>query len=328
MNKIKSLFFSLLLSGICLSQQSPQYRQVALSPSLNNPSAMCLQKQSSISFSGRWQMLGFGNEPKTLVLNGQTQIKRKPKIVFNPGSRIQREFTPLEKKKKIILQHFVGGQILSDNYGAFKYIESNFSYAVNLPITSKWKASIGMRMGIRNNSFLPNQGEVLNVQDVQLPYQGGDLTYDDYISKNYQSIAFSSTAGITISSRNMFVSIAGFHGGLPNGLVSQTSYFDPQIHWNAMMGYTIKVANGLDIQPMLLLKKMQPTPLSIEFNTLATINYIFWAGINYQYKSSAGVLVGMEVSDNLKIGYAIDFSTNRINKFSNGGHEIYLSYGF
>jgi hypothetical protein len=36
----------------------------------------------------------------------------------------------------------------------------------------------------------------------------------------------------------------------------------------------------------------------------------------------------MEVSDNLKIGYAFDFSTNRINRFSNGGHEIYLSYGF
>jgi hypothetical protein len=39
-------------------------------------------------------------------------------------------------------------------------------------------------------------------------------------------------------------------------------------------------------------------------------------------------MAGMEVSGNLKIGYALDFMTNRLNQFSNGGHEIFLSYGF
>ena len=73
---------------------------------------------------------------------------------------------------------------------------------------------------------------------------------------------------------------------------------------------------------------MNHGPVSLEATLITTINYIFWAGINYQYNASAGLMAGMEVSDNLKIGYAFDFSTNRINRFSNGGHEIYLSYGF
>jgi len=36
----------------------------------------------------------------------------------------------------------------------------------------------------------------------------------------------------------------------------------------------------------------------------------------------------MEVTDALKIGYSLDFSTTRINSFSNGGHEIMMSYAF
>jgi hypothetical protein len=77
-----------------------------------------------------------------------------------------------------------------------------------------------------------------------------------------------------------------------------------------------------------MVKKMDPAPLSLEFSALATINYIFWGGFNYHYGASAGIMAGMEVSGNLKIGYALDFSTNRLNRFVNGGHEIYLSYGF
>jgi hypothetical protein len=73
---------------------------------------------------------------------------------------------------------------------------------------------------------------------------------------------------------------------------------------------------------------MNPTDYSYEFSALATINYIFWAGVNYHYKAATGIMVGMEVSDELKIGYSMEFATSRINYFSNGGHEIMLSYAF
>ncbi len=328
---MKQIIFilTLLFSSIHVwGQQMPQFRQIAQSPSLYNPSAMGLHKQNYVSLIGKWQMLGFGYEPKTIALYGQYQVKKKPKTIFNPGSRIQKDFTPVQKRKTLVLKHTVGGQIISDNYGAFKYLEANGSYAVSIPIQSKWKATVGLRLGIRNNTFSQSLGKVLNVQDVQLPYAGGDETYDAYAANNYRSISMTSAAGITLSSKEGFISVSVQHGGIPNGFVKQTSFFDQRMHYNAMIGRTFAISSGLDIQPVLVVKKMSPAPISIELSTVATINYIFWLGINYQYNASAGIMAGMEVSDNLKIGYAIDFSTNRLNKFSNGGHEIYLSYGF
>lgn len=322
------LIIILLSSTISLAQQMPQFRQVISSPSLYNPSGMALSKQTSISLLARWQMLGFGNEPRTITCYGQTLIKKKIKTVFNPGSRIQYSYEPLLKKKKLVLQHFVGGQVISDNYGAFKYVEANGSYAVAIPLNTNWKLSAGLRLGLRNNVFVPSQASVLNLTDAQLPYSGGDNTYDAFLSNGMRSLSLSSGFGVTLHSKKIMLSGSILHGGIPNGFTTQTSFFDQQYHWNAMIGYTFNIANGLEIQPMVLAKQMNNGPISLESTLLATINYIFWAGINYHYNASAGVMAGMEVSDNLKIGYAFDFSTNRINRFSNGGHEIYLSYGF
>lgn len=324
-------YISLLMFWLAFShwgQQVPQFRQVATSPALYNPSCMGMTKQSSISLMARWQMLGFGYEPRTVGCYGQTLIKKKVKTVFNPGSRIQHDFTPLEKKKNIVLQHFVGGQVVSDNYGAFKYMEASGAYAVSIPFHAKWKFTLGLKVGMRNNVFMPNQAVVLNVNDPQALYNGGDAIYDAYLANGNRSLSLSSSIGGTLHSKKLFISGAIQHGGLPNGIKKQTSYFDQQLHWNAMAGYTFYIANGLELQPIIIVKQMDQGQISSEITALATINYIFWAGVNYHYNASAGIMAGMEVSDKLKIGYAFDFSTNRINRFSNGGHEIYLSYGF
>jgi len=325
--RLMTLIFTLFSLSL-LGQQMPQFRQIPMNYSVYNPSGMAMNKQSSISLVARWQMLGFGNEPRTIACIGQTMIKKKVKTIFNPGSRIQREYEPLQKKKNIVVQHFVGGQVISDNYGAFKYLDVSGSYAANIPINKTWKLSAGLRMGLRNNVFSPSQASVLNLNDPQLPYGGGDATYDAYLANGLRALSLSSGFGLTLFSKKVIFSGAIHHGGIPNGLVQQTSFFDQQYHWNALVGYTFKIANGLDLQPILVAKQMNHGPVSLEATLMTTINYIFWAGINYQYNASAGLMAGMEVSDNLKIGYAFDFSTNRINRFSNGGHEIYLSYGF
>lgn len=317
-----------MLAFGAMAQQMPQFRQFILAPSVYNPAAMAFSKQSSISLSGRWQMSGFGYEPRTLMLHGKTLLKRKPKTVFNPGSRIQRDFAPIEKKKNVNLLHFVGGQITSDNYGAFKYLDVQGNYALNVPINADWKASIGVRAGLRNNTFTPSQGVVLNVIDPQMAYSGGDATYDAILNGNHRSLSFTGALGLGLNSKRCFFSAAIMHGGIPNSARNPLSFFDQRMHWMASVGYNFPIGSGLEIHPCLLVKQMVGAPYSVEFSTLATINYIYWAGINYHYGASAGVMAGIEISGNLKIGYSFDFVTSRLNKFSNGGHEIFLSYGF
>ncbi|MCF8268522.1 MAG: type IX secretion system membrane protein PorP/SprF [Crocinitomicaceae bacterium] len=328
MNRISVLIFVISFRLVTFSQQLPQFRQIMSGSVLYNPAAMTMNKQSNVSMLARWQMLGFGNEPRTISAFGHTMIKHKIKVTFNPGSRIQRDYSPLQKKRQIILQHFLGGQVISDKYGAFNSLDASGNYAVNIPLGMYWKLGVGARIGIRNHIFSPSQASVLNLTNVQLPYAGGDNTYDQYLQYGTQSLTASGSFGTVLHSKYAFVSLAVQHGNLSNLVLNQTNFFNQQLHWSAMGGYTFGISNGLDLKTIVHIKQMIKGPVSIEASAITLINFIFWAGINYQYNSSAGIIAGMDVSDNLKIGYSFDFSTNRINRFSNGGHEIYLSYGF
>ena len=168
------LCYTVMLTSIVTSQQLPQYRQFLLNKSLYNPAAMAINNQSFISLVGRWQMLGFGLEPKTIALFGQTKIRKKQKIIFNPASRIGQEILPIEKKRNLKLVHFVGGEILSDQYGAFQATKFAANYALAIPLNMKWKATIGLSLGLNNHSFNPARAVVLNVTDPLFPYLGGD----------------------------------------------------------------------------------------------------------------------------------------------------------
>lgn len=331
MKLVKNTFLlsTILLVHMTFGQQLPQYRQFLMNKALFNPAAMGINNQSEINLVGRWQMLGFGLEPRTVALIGQTKIQKKQKIIFNPASRIGQEIDSPGKKRKIKLAHFIGGQVISDNYGAFKSTEFSGNYAVRIPLNTKWRLSLGASLGLSNHSFNPARAIVLNTADPLLPYTSGDQEYDAFTQGKMNQLSLNTGAGVSINSADFFLSI-GTKQLAKDFLTFGNSNlkFDRRTHWNVMTGYTFSIFNGLDLQPAILIKKMNPTDYSYEFSALATINYIFWAGVNYHYKAATGIMVGMEVSDELKIGYSMEFATSRINYFSNGGHEIMLSYAF
>ncbi|MCX6191476.1 MAG: PorP/SprF family type IX secretion system membrane protein [Flavobacteriia bacterium] len=328
--------FKMLLSGLAIilssevySQQLPQYSQFLLNKALYNPAAMTINNQAEISLVGRWQMLGFGLEPKTVALIGQSKIQKKAKIIFNPASRISQEIVPIDKKRKIKLSHFVGGQILTDNYGAFRSTDFSGNYALKIPINNRWKVSLGASLGLSNHSFIPSRAVVLNSIDPLIPYVSGDDAYDAFSQGKLNQLSMNSAAGLALNSNNFFISLGARQIARDLlALGNSSPNFDRRMHWNLMAGYDFSIANGFNLQPAILIKKMEPSKLSYEFSALATINYIFWAGVNYHLGVSTGLMVGMEISDELKIGYSMVFTTNKINYFSNGGHEIMISYAF
>jgi type IX secretion system PorP/SprF family membrane protein len=52
----------------------------------------------------------------------------------------------------------------------------------------------------------------------------------------------------------------------------------------------------------------------------------FWAGLNYRINDAVGVLLGFEMNNGLKLGYAYDIMTSALAAYGNGSHEIFLSY--
>lgn len=94
------------------------------------------------------------------------------------------------------------------------------------------------------------------------------------------------------------------------------------------MGYVFKIADNVLLKPTTLIKYALPNV----FNTDVNVNFMFyerfWVGIGTRNLSSANFLVDLYVTDYLRVGYSYDLTLNKLQKFSNGSHEILIGFDF
>jgi type IX secretion system PorP/SprF family membrane protein len=317
---------SIIIIGLSVSvfgQQVPQYSQYLRNQFMVNPGAAGVYDFTDITLSGRWQWVGFGDEPRTAYLSLSAPISRKPRPRYNPGLRISQGPVRNPEIKTGKLKHALGGQILVDQYGAFRRMQAAATYAVHLPITKTYNLSFGARVGLSNNSFLKDKAQVLNIVDPSQTYT--DNTYSNFITDQSNRYILDIGAGLYLYSKNAFFGISADQ--LSKDFVSfgsGTANFNNQIHYLATLGYKLMLNDNLSITPALLAKIMSPAPISIEGSLQLEYKEWLWTAFSYRHKDAIVGMVGLNISDRFKVGYSYDFSISRFNQYTSGGHEVIL----
>ena len=327
-NKLITLFFC-GLSILVKAQQLPQFTQFAQNQALLNPAFIGTNEGKEINLGGRWQMLGFGNEPRTAFGLYSQQLKTKEKEIINPSLPISREIPEVEKEDKRSLTQAFGANVGIDKYGAFGTFELNGLYAIHYKLTKKLKLSGGAKLGFSNNSFDPSKAIVANLIDPTLAYQGGDLEYDEFISNRTNNVRLNLGVGGAVHYADFFVAAAvnNITGDLIEIGTSKVN-FQPTPHMFLSTGYNYSIGQTFSINTTLLIKKMSPAPLSTELSMVANFDENLFGGIIYRHKSAIGITGGFNINDKFRLGYSVDFSINKLRYASNGGHELILRYRF
>ena len=316
----------LLLSGVSNAQQMPQYSQYLRNQFMVNPAAAGVYDFVDVTMGGRWQWVGFGDEPRTAYLSITSPVTKKPRPRYNPALRTSSGPIRNPEIKTGKLKHAVGGQFIADQYGAFRTMEVAGTYALHMPISRNFNLSFGTRLGLSNNTFLADKAQVLNVVDPTQNYPA-DLTYNKFIGTNATSNKYIMNlgAGFYLYSNKVFVGISADQ--LTRDLVefgSGTANFNNQMHFKATAGVKFDLNDNLTMTPALLVKYMNPAPPSIEGSLQLEYKEWLWMGVSYRHTDAVVGMVGLNVSDKFKFGYSYDFSLSRFNAFSSGGHEIVL----
>lgn len=317
------VLLSLVLSGGAFSQQTPQYSQYLRNQFMVNPAAAGVYDFVDITVSGRWQWVGFGNEPKTAYLSACSLLSGKPKPKYNPALRISNGPVRNPEIKTGKVKHAIGGQFVADEYGAFRRMQFAGTYALHLPLSKNVNISFGTRIGVANNSFLQDRAQVLNLVD---PTQGyNDATYDSYVAGQSNKFIMDLGMGFYLYSKNFFVGVSADH--LTKDMVTfgtGSPNFNTQMHFNATGGVKIPLNDNLTLTPAVLAKMMSPAPLTIEGSLQLEYKEWLWVGASYRHKDAIVGMAGLNISERFKFGYSYDFSLSRFNGLSSGGHEIVL----
>lgn len=118
--------------------------------------------------------------------------------------------------------------------------------------------------------------------------------------------------------------------------VSATHLTEPEINYGDFSSKIIRhlygtVGASFDLTPSIALKpsvfvKSIPAKTIADFNLNVHFNNRFYIGASYRLDDAIVALIGINLMQNLRLGYSYDITTSPIKNYSNGTHEITLGY--
>ncbi len=93
-------------------------------------------------------------------------------------------------------------------------------------------------------------------------------------------------------------------------------------------GYVFKLKKKMRFKPTMLVKLTEGTVPNIDLAANFMFYEKFWIGLSVRNNTSINFLTEWNIKDYLRIGYAYDYSINKLANYTSGSHEIFLGFDF
>jgi len=307
--------------SVAYGQQMPQYSQYHRNQYLVNPAAGGVYDFVDVTLGGRMQWAGFDNAPMTTYLYASAPLTTNRRSIYNPSLRTSGGLVRNPEIKTGKLKHAIGGSVYLDQYGAWRQVKGQVSYALHLPVAREYNLSFGISAGLSNRAFLPERAQVLST----VTGVGVDPTYDNVIANAGNQNTMDVGAGLYFYSKNLFIGVAADQ--ITKDFVrfgNANTNFDPRVHWQFTGGYKFPIGRDLTLMPAVLAKYVHQAPWAIEGNLQVEYKEWLWGGVGYRNTDAVVVMAGLNISQRFKLGYSYDFTISNINNYSAGSHELVL----
>ncbi|HKO78287.1 MAG TPA: type IX secretion system membrane protein PorP/SprF [Flavobacterium sp.] len=295
MKKLILLVFFFLSILKASAQQDPHFTQYMNNMSVVNPAyATATPAILNLGALYRYQWSGIEGAPKTLTLFAHTPINQKIEAGFS---------------------------LVSDNIGDGAKKETNFfaDFAYILQLDEKQKLSFGLKAGVSSISTNFN-GFRLN---------SGDISTDDAFAENINETVPNIGVGAYYFTDNYYVGLS-----VPNLLSSEhiksraeINSFGPQeIHTFLTGGYVFDINEAFKLKPAVMAIFVKGAPVSVDLTANVLYNEKFELGAAYRFGDAVSILMNVNVTPNLRVGYSYDYTISNLSQFSSGSHEIVLLY--
>ena len=292
-NRLRNLvLFAMLLSGYTIqAQQDPQYTQYLYNMNLINPAYAGSYEAMSVNFLGRAQWLGIEGSPRSIMVNLHTPIAKRLGL---------------------------GVSVIADKIGPLNEQLATVDFSYTIPVSETANLAFGLKGGI---SFANASLQFLNTVN------GNDDAFANQLNRVLPNVG----AGFYYYAKRFYVGAS-----VPNLL--QTLHFDrndgqitnasDKLHYFFTTGYVFDLTRTIKFKPGTLVKAVSGAPLSIDFSGNFLFHERFEIGVNYRLDESVSALFNVRATDNLRIGYAYDYTLTNLGDFNSGSHEIFVLFDF
>lgn len=194
------------------------------------------------------------------------------------------------------------------------------NYAYRMPL-SKGKLSFGLQVGAINHyeklsELSPGQSNdpqfATSTPKLLLPNAGFGVFY--YTQKFYAGLSIPKLILNTVSASET------------KKVTNKASAKDWNLHLTA--GYVAKLNETIQLKPTVMLKKSGGAPFELDLSLNALFNELVWLGAAYRTGDAVSIFAGIQITKQMRFGYAYDYTTTQLKKYNGGSHEITLGYDF
>lgn len=289
MKKISLIITLLTVMGLynVSAQQDPQYTQYMYNMNVVNPAYAGSNEGLTITALYRDQWVGLEGNPTTITFSAHSPISDRVGLGL---AAIKDELGPVSETN----------------------VYADFSYT--LPLGGNLKLALGLKAGA---TFHDVGLAGLDVQDENDPF------FSENINNVYPNIGagaffYSDNFYIGLSVPNMINSIHLDENGMRYGSEVQ--------HYFATAGYVFQVSENFKLKPSTMVKSSFDAPLSFDANLNALFYDKFELGVSYRLDDSFSGLVGFQVTEFLRVGYAYDNVVSDLKVVAPASHEIILTF--
>ena len=117
---------------------------------------------------------------------------------------------------------------------------------------------------------------------------------------------------------------------IPTLFSASLSAFDnvAEPHLLTTAGVVIQASDAIQLKPSFLVKATQGAPAQLDLNLHALFQERIWLGAGWRTGDAIVGMMEIQVTPELRIGYARDFTTSAIQNFSNGSNEVLIGFDF
>jgi len=91
-------------------------------------------------------------------------------------------------------------------------------------------------------------------------------------------------------------------------------------------GVVLTLSPVLKLKPNILFRVVNQQAVEFNYNTNLLIHDILWIGFSYRPSNTANSILEIQLTDQLRIGYAYDVTINDFGRANTGTHEFMINY--
>jgi type IX secretion system PorP/SprF family membrane protein len=281
------LLVGILGTEIASAQQDPQYTQYMYNMNVVNPAYAGSKESLSLTALYRKQWSGLDGAPETFTFSAHAPFGDKVGLGL---SAIKDELGPISETN----------------------VYADFSYTLELGGATK------IALGLKAGATFHDVGLTdLELQDPNDPFFSQDIN-NTYPNVGAGAFLYGDNFYVGLSVPNLLNSVHLDENGLKYG--SETN------HYFATAGYVFQVSDNVKLKPSVMVKSAFDAPISYDGNLNALFFEKFEIGASYRLDDSFSGLVGFQVTEYIRIGYAYDHIISDLDAVANASHEVILTF--